>query len=794
MSTERAGVRTPPGSIVRRTVRSEYVWAAGLLALLTGVFFSPVIRSHATFSTVSNLQQYYYPWIDPAPTKAPEPLVPQVDQADYIHPRQVFIDTTLRRTGELPRWNPDTLGGTPFMAEAATRLAYPPYLAFTYLLNPVHFHDAYVMLHLFVAGMAMFALMKAFGARFSGALLSGVAWMFGSYTIAWAMLEMFPVVAALLPLALLLVYRWHSRDSRADLAAASLVLGLMLLGTSLELAFVAFVVAIGYAGVLGAWRLFIRRHTLGWRDVLIGLAEPALVGLGSLAVAAVVLLPFLALSDSSQRGPLPLSYQLEHSVPVRSFADVVQPPDIPADAPDRVVALISDQVFVGTATAVLAVIGLFRRRPGRAFGAVLVVVMFLFATGSVVARVMYVSIPFLSRLGGAGRALFVFDLGLVILGGLGLDTAVDAARRAATTVRHAPRISLAPVAAAITASACIGVTSVQLLSYGRDVNAPFQSRAASALFPSTPVVDAVKDVTGRGAGRERVLVLSPVTGSYTMAGTVGLALDLPLVNGYELVVPANVSAIWRTVDGVEDPHSAVETPWNRTFQLLFSASTVKTDLLARLGVAAVLAPPGDGLGAGWSVPEALRRGLQRTYVGYDGQVFAVTDRVPRALVVGDATWVRTPTDAIDRFVSPTFDVRREVVIEGPQPTVGDARPAGSGAVPATIGWLQDDPNQVRLAVDSPSAGWLVLLDNWDPGWKATVGGRSAKMEKANFTQRAVRVPAGASVVTFTYRPSEIRTGRAVSAASATGLVGFLAVDQVGRRRRRAAPKPAPSGA
>lgn len=770
---------------VRRTVRSEYVWAAAFLGMLAAIFFSPIIRHHATFSSVYNLQQNYHPWIDSAAPPT-HPLFPQVDQANYIYPRQVFLDTTLRRTGQLPLWNPDTLGGTPYMAEAASRLAYPPMLAMTFLLNPVHHHDAFVILHLYLAGLAMFALMKAFGARFSGALLTSIAWMWASYTTAWMMLEAFVVVAALLPLTLLFVYRWYSRDSRRDLVAASLVLGLLLLGTSLELALVAFLVAAGYAGVLGLRRLMARSQALGPRELVTGLAEPALFVIGALAVATVVLLPFLSLAESSQRGELAVADQLAQSVPLRAFADVLEPPEIPADTPSRVKATITNQVFVGTATACLAVLGLLRRRPGRGLGVALVVLLVFFATGSVVARAMYSSVPFLSRLAGAGRAIFVFDMGLAILGGLGLDVAVDALRRAgpalATRWKSASFRRVGAVAAVVLATGCIAVTSVQLLSYGRRVNPPFQPRAAANLFPSSPVIEAIKDVTGREAGRQRGLVVSPVTGSHMFVPTTGLALDLPLVNGYELVVPANVSTIWRVVDG-EASQSAIERPWNRTFQLWFGTSQVRTDLLGRLGVAAVVAPPGDGLGPGWSEPEAARRGLQRVYVGPDGQVFAVTNRAPRAVVVGRATPVKTQAEALDRFISPTFDVGREVVIEAPGPVGGAERPAGDGTVAARIDWLQDDPNRVRLAVDSPTDGWLVLLDNWDKGWRATVGGRSVKVEKANFTQRAVRVPAGPSVVTFSYRPPEILIGTIVSATSATLLVGYLVVDQVRRRRR-----------
>jgi len=763
------------------------VWAAAAVGLLLAIFFSPIVRDRATFSSVANLQRYYYPWIDTSATKPPDAIVPQWDQADYVYPRQVFLDTTLRRTGQLPLWIPDTLGGIPFMAETGSRLGYPPMLAITFLFNPVHAHDVYLIVHLLFAGMAMFALMKAFGVRFGGALLSAVSWTFASYTTAWMMLEMFVPVAALLPLALLFIYRWDNRESRSDLAAASFVLGLLLLGSSVEVAFLAFMVVAGYTGILGARRLLARRSSLGRRDLVRGLAEPALMAASSLAMAAVVLLPLAALSNSSQRGALSVEYQLKYSVPAKNFAGILRPPAIPRDA-RRVSALLFNQVFVGTATACFAIVGLTRRHPGRGLGAALVVVLFLFATGSVVARAMYFGVPFLSRLAGAGRGIFVFDLGLAILGGLGLDIAVGALRRVGpvmTAVRWpgTSSLSLGEVAAAVLTTVCVVFTSVQLLSYGRRVNPPFQSRESAALFPSTPVVDAVKDVTARGAGRERVLVLGPVTGPHALAGITGLALDLSLVNGYEPLVPAKVKTIWRVVDG-EQLRSALETPWKQTFQLPFMSSTIRTDLLGRLGVAAIVAPPGDVLGPGWSEAEAARRGLVRTYAGTDGQVFTVADRAPRAVVVDNATWAATPADALGRFTAPDFDVRREVVLEGRKPPTVETHAPEPGGVPARVDWLQDDPNQVRVSVTAPRAGWMVLLDNWDEGWEATIGGRPVKVERANFTQRAVRVPAGTSTVTFSYRPADFRIGAVVSTMTTVALVAVMVVGEARRRRRR----------
>jgi hypothetical protein len=76
---------------------------------------------------------------------------------------------------------------------------------------------------------------------------------------------------------------------------------------------------------------------------------------------------------------------------------------------------------------------------------------------------------------------------------------------------------------------------------------------------------------------------------------------------------------------------------------------------------------------------------------------------------------------------------------------------------------------VRFAEKGPGT-LLVFRRPWLPGWRATVDGRPVPVLRANMIMPAVEVPADASVVRLTYRPTSLVVGAAIAALSLIVLV------------------------
>ncbi|MDE2293156.1 MAG: hypothetical protein KGL53_13830, partial [Elusimicrobia bacterium] len=136
-----------------------------------------------------------------------------------------------------------------------------------------------------------------------------------------------------------------------------------------------------------------------------------------------------------------------------------------------------------------------------------------------------------------------------------------------------------------------------------------------------------------------------------------------------------------------------------------------------------------------------------------------------------------PAPASPSVVGP--ELRDSVLLEG-IPVLPPPR-AGAGGEAEVV---DDGFDSVVVRTRSTAPGWLVLADAWDPGWRAVVDGRPARVLRADFVLRAVRVPPGESRTVFFYRPRGWPWAGFVSLAAWAGGLAFLGM---GLRRKTKVP-------
>jgi hypothetical protein len=141
--------------------------------------------------------------------------------------------------------------------------------------------------------------------------------------------------------------------------------------------------------------------------------------------------------------------------------------------------------------------------------------------------------------------------------------------------------------------------------------------------------------------------------------------------------------------------------------------------------------------------------------------------VPDAYIVGKTREVETDDQALDALSEPEFDPLSEVVLQirkedeaafraelTGRSSTGDptAKMAGTAILANREG------TNVSILTESNAPGLLVLTDIWYPGWEATVDGARATIVRANYSFRAIALPAGKHSVEFNYRPKPFYIG------------------------------------
>lgn len=80
----------------------------------------------------------------------------------------------------------------------------------------------------------------------------------------------------------------------------------------------------------------------------------------------------------------------------------------------------------------------------------------------------------------------------------------------------------------------------------------------------------------------------------------------------------------------------------------------------------------------------------------------------------------------------------------------DAVPAAQRLDASAVTVTSYTPTALRMRVDVPGAGWLLVTESWSHGWHVAVNGAAAPIRGGNFIFRAVQVQPGINVLDFTF--------------------------------------------
>jgi hypothetical protein len=204
-----------------------------------------------------------------------------------------------------------------------------------------------------------------------------------------------------------------------------------------------------------------------------------------------------------------------------------------------------------------------------------------------------------------------------------------------------------------------------------------------------------------------------------------------------------------------------------------AAAALVLPLVYVLGVLRPRALRGEGVPSpdlyGYTGP--LLHYAQRAWEAGGLRVLENPNALPRAYFAPRARVVADPRETLQQLASRDHDPRRTVLLASAPRDGFLGNPAPDNRR-AHVDIEVAHGESLEISVHSPADGFLVLSDQYFPGWTATVAGEPAEILRANLAFRAVHVPSGASRVEFRYRPASLYWGVGVSVVTALALVAF----------------------
>ena len=753
------------------------------------------------------------------------------DQINIGYAVRAFAAQGMQQGGHIPQWNPFIFGGMPLWAVPGHFDVFYPTAWLRWFLRADLALTIAFFIHLVVAGLAMYALLRTLRASWTAAVTAGLAYeltgILASQVSPGHDGKLF--AAAIAPLAFVALLRAIRHGKTGSYAWLAIVVALELL-TPHYLA--TYYLLIGCA-LFTAWLVFFDPERPQGRSPIAPLAMSALaVGLG-FAIAAIELVPVQHMVAYTARGAggasLGYEYASSYAMPPEELVGVILPQFngvLPVHYWGQ--NYIKDHTeYLGAIVVTLMILGIPGARRKKVLvplGGIAVLFLLVAWGGHTPFYHLWYLLPKMGQFRAPGLAFYMVALMACVFAGLGADEIL------------AGRVSTKSL---VTPLAVIG--GIAILAAGGLLQGITESLALPPML-----TQAQGNALALQGGGVRLLVIVLIGGAALFAiqrkAVTGAAAAMAML----LVVGADNWSIlrefpdWLPPASVIFPDDAFTTAMKKTplpFRAYSPTSPDNPDpqlkaqinsldvyptgsLMAR-GVPALFGYHGmesqsfDGLLGVKNVWEyqfsanmwdlyavkyvALTQDIP-LLPGYHKIAGPVELNDPVGVAPGGVLFERDSATRWVRVVPAAAKVAENRIaptIAGKTFPVNDYvlfpdSAAISGAVPLTDGMAHPEPSSTTASLGSWAPGamtvaltgsdsrpsWLLVGENWYPDWHATVDGKPADVLRGDGAMITVALPPGAKAVTLTYDIASYHSGARITLVALAITLILLVVDRV----------------
>ncbi|MFH0775358.1 MAG: YfhO family protein [bacterium] len=699
-----------------------------------------------------------------------------------LYPGKIFT-TCCIRNGILPFWNPYIFCGSPFMAIPYHQTLYP--LSILVYCLPFAFGiDLFVCIHIFLAGLFFYLLMRDQGLDLASSLFASLSYTFSGIFLSTGNTIITLSSATWTPLLLLFYLRSLKMQNIKYAFLSGLLVAIQFLS--------------GTPDYLCLDLILLFLLTMSWAVYKKGyfpIKSFVLVGLSGIGLCLFQLLPFLEFVLLSNRmGGLSFSEVSLWSLGLYETLNIFIPLGTSLPSEGYIFPYIGQKMttsfYIGILPIILAISAPFWiKRRFVLFWAGIAIFALLLSAGRhlPIYPFFYKYLPGFSMLRDPVKAMHLFSLSASILAGFGFSQHIckDITKRLILVSFLYTSLYL-----------LFGYTNI-LLEIGKGLHLPYQTTleeiflwkhfvAANCLkvsvillLISLLVYLIHRGKIGRTLGLSAIIILT-VFDLYTFNGRLNYLINENFYKNKPKIAKSlkngrffSYSISKKMVKYIGAKSTLEDFIFSK--EVLYGNMGMVFGLYNIGGYEGIYHKDFDSLIK--NVPaRTLTKiaGVQNILYYEDGKIISYknSDSIARPFFVKKKRVIQDRKSILEYMKSPSFDPEKEVILEE-EPKKSRIQNTEYRIQNTEI--IRYEPNKVVIDVDASSDGFLFLSDTYYPGWKAYLDGKETKIYRANYYFRAVQVKEGKHRVEFRYFPKTFIIG-----LIGTGIFGIIIILLINR--------------